>query len=76
MIVMGSLLLEIVRNSRKVVVASGKRNNRYMYVYHRFTTTVHTDVTVTQMRRAHYVVKREQIIVDTTFRNFLGGTGT
>ena len=44
------------------------------HVYHRFTTTVHTDVTVTQMRRAHYVVKREQIIVDTgtTFRNFLG----
>ena len=38
------------------------------HVYHRFTTTVHTDVTVTQM--VHTVVKREQItIVDT-------GTGT
>jgi hypothetical protein len=39
-----------------------------------YTTTVHTDVTVTQISRAHYVVqvKREQIIVDTTFRNYLG----
>ena len=54
------------------MVASGKRSNRYMYVkhvYHRFTTTVHTDVTVGNTDEACtlMLIKREQIIVDTGY---------